>query len=352
MFYCVSGDTGPLVYPAGFVWIFSGLYFATNYGENIRLAQYIFMFIYLLNLVLVFRIYHKAKKVPPYVIVLTCLTSYRVHSIYVLRLFNDPIAMLFLFASINAFLDGRWTLGSALYSLGVSVKMNILLFSPALLLSYLVCLGLKKTILQLSICGLSQVAFALPFLMEDPFAYLKGSFDLGRVFLFQWTVNWRFLPEFIFVSKEFHLILLILHLCTLWVFYKYSKLSLTSYAKLKQVEEEIKGQLKKDTPFNMKTMSQLFLTPFFLCNMIGVAFSRSLHYQFYVWYFNTLPYIAWSTNYSTVIRLILLGVIEMCWNTYPSTSLSSLLLHGCHAALIWGVYTAQIKISIQKDHSQ
>ncbi len=32
----LKGDTGPLVYPAGFVYIFSLLYYATGNGVNIR----------------------------------------------------------------------------------------------------------------------------------------------------------------------------------------------------------------------------------------------------------------------------------------------------------------------------
>ncbi|KAL0966473.1 hypothetical protein UPYG_G00295700 [Umbra pygmaea] len=112
----LKGDTGPLVYPAGFVYIFTALYFITNHGLNIRLAQYLFAVLYLLTLLLVFRIYHRTKKVPPYVFFFVCCASYRIHSIFVLRLFNDPVAMMMLFGAVNLFLDGHWTLGCGLYS--------------------------------------------------------------------------------------------------------------------------------------------------------------------------------------------------------------------------------------------
>ena len=58
--------------------------------------------------------------------------------------------------------------------------------------------------------------------------------------------------------------------------------------------------------------------------------------QFYVWYYHTLHYLAWTTPYPVRWRLLLLGLIEMCWNTFPSTSLSSLTLHLAHLALLAG----------------
>lgn len=52
-------------YPAGFVYIFTALYYLTNRGVNIHLGQYIFAGFYLLTLLLVFRIYNRTKKVSP-----------------------------------------------------------------------------------------------------------------------------------------------------------------------------------------------------------------------------------------------------------------------------------------------
>lgn len=331
----LRGDTGPLVYPAGFLYIFSALYYITAQGARIKIAQYIFAVLYIALLALVFRIYSKTKKVPPYVLILMCCTSYRIHSIFVLRLFNDPIAMILLFSSLNAFLDEHWYLGSILYSLAVSVKMNILLFAPALLSAYLCILGTSKTVIHLSICAAVQALLGLPFLIQNPISYIKGAFNLGRVFEFKWTVNWRFLPEEIFVNSYFHVSLLLLHLLILvicvpnWIIY------LRSYAKLKEMEKYLKPQLQKKEKVNMSTMSQLFIFPLFVANFIGVAFSRSLHYQFYIWYYHTLPYLAWCTSYKTAAKLSILGIIELCWNTYPSTIYSSFALHACHIILLY-----------------
>lgn len=397
----LRGDTGPLVYPAGFVYVYSLLYFITSHGENIRLAQYIFVVIYILQLCFVLRIYIKTKKLPPYVLVITILTSYRIHSIYVLRLFNDPIAVLLLYMSLNFFLDSKWYLGSVVYSFAVSIKMNILLYAPALFFFYLINLGLKNTIIQISICAFIQLILGLPFLIKNPVAYLKGSFDLGRVFNHTWTVNYRFLSIEFFENKYFHLSLLILHILLLIVFMPFCIKYFKSYCRLRYIQRQVQTQIdakneenrnkaklrskikveksneealtkeqeqflnsfetvlqkstqqvkrkttkkslevdeKSNYSINFDILTQLFILPMFIVNFIGVVCARSLHYQFYSWYFHSLPYLLWSCNYSVIIRFLILAIIEFCWNTYPSTIFSSILLHICHIFILYGLYT-------------
>ena len=63
-----------------------------------------------------------------------------------------------------------------------------------------------------------QLVLGAPFLLANPVGYIKMAFDLGRVFLFKWTVNWRFLPEEVFLSTYFHVLLLSLHLALLALF--------------------------------------------------------------------------------------------------------------------------------------
>ncbi|XP_075165077.1 alg3, alpha-1,3- mannosyltransferase [Haematobia irritans] len=410
----LKGDTGPLVYPAAFVYIYSALYFITSHGQNIRLAQYIFCFIYLIQMWLVLRLYSKSRKVPPYVLVISAFTSYRIHSIYVLRLFNDPIAILFLYAALNLFMDRRWTMGSICFSLGVGCKMNVLLFAPALLAFYLMNLGFLKTIVQLAVCGILQLVIGLPFLLTYPWSYIKGSFDLGRIFEHKWTVNYRFLPREIFENKYFHLSLLVLHLLLIALFAKPSIMYFKNYTRLRALQDMLQPQLnqqnkrikenkqknklkklpakqspsideeEKLTPdqeaflhsfekslqkstglkgpikqpptetiikedeeekvsIHFDQCTQLALLPFFLCNFIGVLCARSLHYQFYIWYFHSLPYLAWSAEFSLGLRYLLLGLIEFCWNTYPSTNFSSFVLHLCHLILLFGVARTMFK---------
>ncbi|XP_028918551.1 dol-P-Man:Man(5)GlcNAc(2)-PP-Dol alpha-1,3-mannosyltransferase [Ornithorhynchus anatinus] len=327
----LRGDTGPLVYPAGFVYIFMGLYYATGRGTDIRLAQNIFAGLYLATLLLVFRIYSQTRRVPPFVFFFMCCASYRIHSIFVLRLFNDPVAMALLFLSINLLLAQRWGWGCGCFSLAVSVKMNVLLFAPGLLFLLLSHFGLHGALPKLGICALLQVALGLPFLLENPAGYLSRSFDLGRQFLFRWTVNWRFLPEALFLHRAFHLGLLAAHLGLLvlfalrrWLGSGESVLSL------------LKDPSQRKTRPQPLTANQI-VSVLFTSNFIGICFSRSLHYQFYVWYFHTLPYLLWAAParwFTHLLRLLVLGLIELSWNTYPSTSCSSAALHVCHAVIL------------------
>ena len=57
----IKGGTGPLVYPAAHVYIYSGLHWLTNGGRNILLAQIIFGGLYLSTLALVMACYRAAK---------------------------------------------------------------------------------------------------------------------------------------------------------------------------------------------------------------------------------------------------------------------------------------------------
>ncbi|XP_060098798.1 dol-P-Man:Man(5)GlcNAc(2)-PP-Dol alpha-1,3-mannosyltransferase [Heteronotia binoei] len=327
----LKGDTGPLVYPAGFVYIFLGLYYATGRGTNIRLAQYLFAALYLATLLLVFRIYSRTNKVPPYVFFFMCCASYRIHSIFVLRLFNDPVAMAILFLAVNLFLEDHWSWGCFCFSLAVSVKMNILLFAPGLLFLLLRRFGLPGTVPKLAICAALQVVLGLPFLLANPVGYLTRSFDLGRQFLFKWTVNWRFLPEEVFQHRAFHMGLLIAHLTVLGLF---------ALNRWHRSEESILSLLKdpaerKSPPQPLSTNQIVFAL--FTSNFIGICFSRSLHYQFYVWYFHTLPYLLWCTpaqKPAHLLKVLILGLIELSWNTYPSTVYSSASLHLCHGVIL------------------
>ena len=67
-------------------------------------------------------------------------------------------------------------------------------------------------------------------------------------------------------------------------------------------------------------------------------------FQFYVWYYHQLPYLLWCTNLPTQGKLLILGLIELCWNVYPSENWSSGLLHFCHIILLVSLLHYILKI--------
>lgn len=109
-------------------------------------------------------------------------------------------------------------MGSAVYSLSVGVKMNTLLVLPAVAVMYLQALGRDKALRQALIMAQIQFLIGTPFLSEAPRSYITKAFELTRQFFFEWTVNWRFVGEEVFLSKKFSLGLLALHGTLLFVF--------------------------------------------------------------------------------------------------------------------------------------
>ncbi|GMS84635.1 hypothetical protein PENTCL1PPCAC_6810 [Pristionchus entomophagus] len=331
----IEGDTGPCVYPGGHLVLFNILSYLTNGGKDIRLAQYIFVGFYLINLALVFRLYYKSKKIAPFVLIFLTLTGYRIHSIFVLRLFNDPLAMMFFYVAANCFISQKWFIGCIMYSVAVSIKMNVLLFAPALFFLLLTNTGYAGAIWYIGVCGLVQLFFGISFLARDHWAYLTRSFDLSRVFLFKWTVNWRFLPEDIFLDKRLHLLLLALHLIAVFLFAFF--MWFRTHGGLRRAMEHLNHGIR--TRFGPSEA----IYALFTSNLMGIVFARSLHYQFYSWYFHQLPFLLFYKTrsvkgkiplYSIAVKSVVLLVIEYSWNVYPSTILSSSLLHLAHIYII------------------
>lgn len=95
--------------------------------------------------------------------------------------------------------------------------MNILLYLPGVLLILFKRHGLVSTLRHTLTILATQALIAWPFVSTFPLAYLQNAFDLSRVFLYKWTVNWRFLEENSFLSPQLARSLLIAHASTLAV---------------------------------------------------------------------------------------------------------------------------------------
>ncbi|CAI5720061.1 hypothetical protein KXD40_004244 [Peronospora effusa] len=328
----IRGDTGPLVYPAGFLYVFSFLHSVTNDGQNIRRAQYIFLGFYLIMIATVLAIYYRARVLPPWATVFLCVSK-RLHSIFMLRMFNDGVAMMLLFIAVYLFARQRWRWGCVVFSLAVSIKMNVLLFAPALFFLLLQSCGILRTAWYLFICAAIQIVLGYPFLKHNWSSYLNKAFELDRVFEFKWTVNWRFLDEETFVSGGFALLLLLGH-----VFFMVLLLD-----KHFNIMGTIRAVMMKPfvifEPFPIQ--SEIVVTSLFVMNFVGIVFSRTLHYQFYSWYYPTLPYLLWCSDLPLLLKMSALLNNEYAFNTFPSTTMSSIMLQLSNLFLLITLYLNQ-----------
>lgn len=97
--------------------------------------------------------------------------------------------------------------------------MNMLLYAPGVLLVLLLGCGLKETVICLTICASIQILLGIPFLTTYPVEYISQAFDIGRVFTFKWTVNYKFLQEDIFTGKPLSILLLLLTIFGMFYFF-------------------------------------------------------------------------------------------------------------------------------------
>ncbi|KAL4377148.1 hypothetical protein GQ457_02G002720 [Hibiscus cannabinus] len=331
----LKGDTGPLVYPAGFLYVYSAIQYVT--GGQVFPAQILFGILYIINLGIVLLIYVKTDVLPWWALSLLCLSK-RVHSIFVLRLFNDCFAMTFLHAAMASILYGWWHFGLIIFSAAVSIKMNVLLFAPSLFILMLKAMNISGVISALAGAALVQIVLGLPFLVSYPVEYISRAFNLGRIFIHFWSVNFKFVSEPIFVSKEFAISLLIAHLVLLLVFahYKWCK---HEGGLFKFLYSRIQCCLSSSSsPWPKPLKKEHIVATMFAGNFIGIICARSLHYQFYSWYFYSLPYLLWTTPFPTLLRVLIFIGVELCWNVFPSNLYSSLLLLCLHLLILSGLW--------------
>jgi len=202
-----------------------------------------------------------------------------------------------------------------------------------------------------------QILFGYPF-RKRSLSYFPAAFNFGRSFLYKWTVNWRFVPESIFLSKPFALGLLALNVGLLFLFVltrwiKPSKRSFRAFLKLCVPTIEPRDQ---DTMASKITPD--FTTTTILTAMtVGLLCARSLHYQFYAYIAWCTPFLLWKAGFNPVAVYALWGAQEWAWNVYPSTPMSSATAVGVLAVTVAGVwwgtrkeYEGATKGIIEDDH--
>lgn len=347
----IKGGTGPLVYPAAHVYVYTGLYHLTEKGTNILLAQQLFGALYMATLAVVMLCYWRAG-VPPYVFPVLVLSK-RLHSIFVLRCFNDGVAVFFLWLAIFAWQRRQWSVGALVYSFGLGVKMSLLLALPAVGVMLFLARGFKGSLRLAWLMAQLQIVLAVPFLSTNWRGYLARAFELSRQFKYEWTVNWRMLGEERFLSKELALGLLGLHAGVLLIFVAARWLRPAGYS-LPTLLSSFAAFKSPLTPAEELTASRK-VTPEYVTTsvlsamLIGMLCARSLHYQFYAYLAWASPYLLWRSMPHPVFALPLLAVQEWAWNVFPSTDASSTAVVNVMAATVLVVYfgTAETEADVE-----
>ena len=186
---------------------------------------------------------------------------------------------------------------------------------------------------------MNQMLIAYPFLRANRKGYVSRAFQLTRQFLFKWTVNWRFVGEESFLSNRFslslvaaHLSLLTLFVTTLWI--RPSGLSIPQLAR----------RIVKPLPKKFEQLISIRVDPGFIQTTllsslaIGMLCARSLHYQFYAYIAWATPWLLWRASLHPILIYGIWAVQEWAWNVYPSTNSSSMVVVGCLAIQVIGVW--------------
>ena len=182
---------------------------------------------------------------------------------------------------------------------------------------------------------------AMPFLRKNARAYFFQAFDLRRQFLYEWTVNWRFLSEETFLSRNFavglmvaHATLLILFLTTRWLKPMGNSLRV-AFRYLIEAPPEDTRKL-----FESRLTPDFILTTILTANTIGMLCARTLHPQFFSWIAWATPYLLWRSKLHPVLVYFLWLGQELAWNQFPSTDLSSKIVVGVLAVAVLQIWVA------------
>jgi alpha-1,3-mannosyltransferase len=186
-----------------------------------------------------------------------------------------------------------------------------------------------------------QLIIAFPFLPVNAAGYLNRAFEFSRQFLFKWTVNWRFIGEETFSSREFSVSLLVGHASALVLFALTRWLAragrpITDMASRVLRGQEPLGDIQQLV--SRRITPQYVLTTVLTANVVGMLFARSLHYQFYAYLAWATPFLLWRTGLHPILQYCLWAAQEWAWNVYPSTDLSSQVVVGVMAITVAGVW--------------
>ena len=149
----------------------------------------------------------------------------------------------------------------------------------------------------------------------------------------KWSVNFKFLPSDVFYSVKLTFTVLAAHVYTLYLFGRRLTRVHGGFCALLRARPKIRSDC-----LSRELRSEHVLWVLCVSNFVGVAFARSLHFQFYSWYFHALPFLLWSCeSMPTLIRLFIFAALEYAWSYGLEQVLvvsSAVMLWPCHECCI------------------
>lgn len=325
----IEGPSGPCVYPAIFLYLYSALYGVTDQGQDIRTGQFIFAGLYLFVLATVMSCYRKVGA-PPWLLVLL-VGSKRLHSLFVLRLFNDCWATACFWGCVWLLQRGKWEAGALVWGIGLGTKMVMLLVAPALAFVLIQGGGFFVGLFGGTAAVMLQIMSAVPFLDPkegDAGMYFGRAFEFGRQFLYKWTVNWRFVSEETFLSPGFQVGLLVMHISLLLAFIHTKWMAPSRMPNLRRFLVKFIKQEKgaADEDVSARVTPTFVMDMMLGCMAIGLLCARSLHYQFYAYLGWATPYLLWRSGGGFVWVVLNWAAQEYAWLVFPQTELGSMIV--------------------------
>ena len=154
--------------------------------------------------------------------------------------------------------------------------------------------------------------------------------------MFEWTVNWRFVGEERFLSKEFAMALLAIHVSLLGLFISTRWLRVPVADAIRQLISPSRDE--NDAKMSREVNPGYILTTILSAVAVGCLCARSLHYQFYAYIAWSTPFLLWKSGLHPVLIYAVWAAQEWAWNVYPSTSISSMVVVGCLVITIGSIW--------------
>jgi alpha-1,3-mannosyltransferase len=342
--------------------------------------------------------------------------SRRARSVAVLGLFNEAWVVLASYTAVALFARRHWFVGCIVYAVAVNTKMSALLYAPGLLAVLLHAGGAAFAARHIALCAAVCFVLGAPFLWHAPREYISAAFNLGRAFEQRWSVNWAFLPPSAFSSRAFAAALLATHLAALLTAYVLvwrpvllaaglgssrppSQLRPAPQTRRSRGSSSFSVDMGMDYPgapavaasatqhplrrrhqqqavvaapevgsrFTAAISEHVPSAPsqataislvLLSANLIGICTARSLHFQFHLWLWHSLPaLLAWilpipnlppqwsPTQWRACLPVVAAGAahvayavaLEVAWNVHPPTPASSAAVTALHWLLLTAV---------------